>query len=195
MISKNELKNERKIEMTFDYNTLKRAARDGSRLGNWNGKAVFAASANDLENKGSGAYYILYDDENRIVARTNNGWKSFGEVSVQGSVSEYSSARNYRTPAEAAQAARKAGERSSAAWPQTSGMRYSSEPIPQAVMSVTVSSEGTYSPGYDVSERPVGDVKTEIDVEKTLKMAREMSIDDLLEGFLPGLSYDAMAKG
>jgi hypothetical protein len=172
--------------MIFDYNTLKRAARDGSRLGNWNGKAVFAASANDLENKGSGAYYILYDDENRIVARTNNGWKSFGEVSTQGSVNEYSSARNYKTPAQAAEAARKAS---------TSGMRYSSEPIPQATMTVSYATEGTYAPGYDRTERPVGDVKTEIDVEKTLKMAREMSIDDLLEGFLPGVSYDVVAKG
>ncbi len=171
--------------MTFDYNTLKRAARDGSRLGNWNGKAVFAASANELENKGSGAYYILYDDENKIVARTNSGWKSFGEVGVQGSVNEYSSARNYKTPAEAAQAARKAS---------TSGMRYSSEPIPQAVMKVSYADEGTYAPGYDVNERPVADVKTEIDVEKTLKMAREMSIDDLLEGFLPGVDF-SVAKG
>lgn len=172
--------------MTFDYNTLKRAARDGSRLGNWNGKAVFAASANSLDNKGSGAYYILYDDENRIVARTNNGWKSFGEVTSQGSVNEYSSARNYKTPTEAAQAARKAS---------TSGMRYSSEPIPQAVMTVSYADEGTYAPGYDRAERPVGDVKTEIDVEKTLKMAREMSIKDLLDGFLPGVSYDTVAKG
>ena len=172
------MKNERKIEMTFDYNTLKRAARDGSRLGNWNGKAVFAASANDLENKGSGAYYILYDDENRIVARTNNGWKSFGEVSVQGSVNEYSSARNYKTPAEAAQAARKAS---------TSGVRYSSEPIPQAVMKVSYADEGTYTPGYQVSERPEGDVKLTIDVEATLKKAREMSIDDLLDGFMVGV--------
>ena len=168
--------------MTFDYSTLKRAARDGCRLGNWNGKAVFAASVESLENKGSGAYYILYDDENRIVARTNNGWKSFGEVSVQGSVNEYSSARNYRTPAEAAAAARKAS---------TSGMRYSSEPIPQATMTVSYASEGSYSPGY---EKPTNDVKTELDVEKTLKMAREMSIEDLLEGFLPGVSFD-VAKG
>ena len=172
--------------MTFDYNTLKRAARDGSRLGNWNGKAVFAASAETLENKGSGAYYILYDDENKIVARTNNGWKSFGEVSVQGSVNEYSSARNYKTPAEAAAAARKTS---------TSGMRYSSEPIPQATVTVSYANEGSYAPGYDRAERPVGDVKTEIDVEKTLKMAREMSIEDLLDGFLPGLSYDTVAKG
>ena len=166
--------------MNFNYNTLKRAARDGSRLGNWNGKAVFAASAESLENKGSGAYYILYDDENKIVARTSNGWKSYGEVTEQGSVNEYSSARNYKTPAEAAAAARKASSKTS-----TSGMKYSSESIPQATM--TVSSAGTYAPGYDRAERPVGDVKTEIDVEKTLKMAREMSIEDLLDGFLPGL--------
>lgn len=170
--------------MTFDYSTLRKAEREGMRLGNWNGKAVFASSANNLENKGSGAYYILYDDENRIVARTNNGWKSFGEVTEQGSVNEYSSARNYKTPAEAAAAARKAFSRAS-----TSGMRSAatlqSAPIPQAV--ATYSSEGSYAPGYDVNERPVGDVKTEIDVEKTLNMAREMSIEDLLDGFLPGL--------
>ena len=172
--------------MTFDYNTLKRASRDGSRLGNWNGKAVFAASANDLENKGSGAFYILYDDENKIVARAGGGWKSYGEVSEQGSVSEYSSARNYKTPAEAAAAARKAS---------ASGMRYFAEPIPQAVMTVCSyaadASEGTYAPGYDVSERPVADVRVEIDVEATLKKAREMSIESLLEGFLPGVCVEA----
>ena len=177
--------------MTFDYSTLKRAARDGSRLGNWNGKAVFAASANELENKGNGAYYILYDDENRIVAKVGNGWKSFGEVTTQGSVNEYSSARNYKTPAEAAAAARKANFATKS---QTSGMRYSSDPIPQATMKVSYANEGSYSPGYDRTERPVGDVKTEIDVEKVLKNAREMTVESLLEGFLPGVVYD-VAKG
>lgn len=171
--------------MIFDYNTLKRAARDGSRLGNWNGKAVFAASADSLDNKGSGAYYILYDDENKIVARTNNGWKSFGEVSVQGSVNEYSSARNYKTPAEAAAAARKAS---------TSGMRYSSESIPQATMTVSYASETSYTPGYDRTERPVGDVKVGLDVEGTLRKAREMTVESLLEGFLPGVDF-SVAKG
>ena len=185
------MKIERKNEMTFDYNTLKRAAKDGLRLGSWNGKAVFAAPSSRLDNLGSGAYYILYDDENKIVAKTSNGWKSYGEVSESGSVNEYSSARNYKTPAEAAAAARKA---SSAAWPQTSGMRYSSEPIPQATVTVSYASEGTYAPGYDRTERPVGDVRLEIDVEKTLKIAREMTVESLLEGFLPGVSYD-VAKG
>ena len=70
--------------------------------------------------------------------------------------------------------------------------------MPQAVMKVcgvtADASEGTYAPGYDRTERPVGDVKTEIDVEKTLKMAREMSIEDLLEGFLSGVDF-SVAKG
>lgn len=191
--SKNEMKIEREIEMTFDYNTLKRAAKDGLRLGSWNGKAVFAAPSSRLDNLSSGAYYILYDDDNKIVAKTSNGWKSYGEVTEQGSVSEYSSARTYRTPAEVAEAARKASTRTS-----TSGMRYSSEPIPQATMKVcgyTVdATEGTYAPGYDVSERPTGDVKLEIDVEGTLKKAREMTVESLLDGFLLGVDF-SVAKG
>lgn len=170
--------------MTFDYRTLSQAARSGQRLGNWNGKAVFAASANDLENKGSGAFYILYDDENKIVARVGNSWKSFGEVTSQGSVNEYNSARSYKTPAEAAQAARSYS---------TSGMKYSSEPIPQATMKVSVGTGGSYSPGYDVSERPTGDVRMEIDVEGTLKKAREMTVEGLLEGFLLNVDFSSVA--
>lgn len=171
--------------MTFDYRTLSQAARSGQRLGNWNGKAVFAASANDLDNKGSGAFYILYDDENKIVARVGNSWKSFGEVSEAGSVNEYNTARNYNTAAEAAAAARKAKT-------STSGMRYSSEPIPQATMTVKYATETTYVPGYDVSERPTGDVKMEIDVEGTLKKAREMTVESLLDGFLLNVDFSSV---
>lgn len=182
--------------MTFDYYTLKKAEREGMRLGNWNGKAVFASSANHLENKGTDAYYILYDDENKIVSRSaaNNGWKSYGEVTEQGSVNKYSSARNYKTSAEAVAAARKAKEERSYS---TSGMRYSSEPIPQATMTVSYAPEragGSYSPGYSRTERPVGDVELKIDVEATLRKAREMTVESLLEGFLPGVSYN-VAKG
>lgn len=166
--------------MNFDYSTLKMAARDGTRMGSWRGKAVFAASYNDLVNRGNGAYYILYDDENTIVAKTNQGWMSFGKVSEYGQVHEYSNARNYRSPA--------VGVRQTS----TSGMRYSSEPIPQAVVKVSHATEASYTPGYDGAERPVGDVKTEIDVERVLKMAREMTIESLLEGFLPEVSYEVV---
>jgi hypothetical protein len=166
------MKNERKNEMNFDYYTLKKLAKEGSRIGNWNGKAVFAASASNLENLGGGAFYVLYDDDNKIVGRDGKHFYSYGTVSESGSVSEYSSRRRYNQVCETQH-------------------DHGYNNVPAA----TVSSEGTYSPGYDVNERPVGDVKTEIDVEKTLKMAREMTIENLLEGFLPGLNYDIMAKG
>jgi hypothetical protein len=166
--------------MNFDYYTLKRAAKDGLRLGNWNGKAVFAASASNLDSLGSGAFYILYDDDNKIVGRDGKHFYSYGTVSGSGSVNEYNSRRRYNAVCET---------QHNHSYEVNATMKYSSEPIPAATAAVS------YTPGYDANERPVGDVKTEIDVEKTLKMAREMTIEDLLEGFLPGVSYDTVAKG
>lgn len=151
--------------MTFDYYTLKRAAQNGDRIGNWNGKPVFSCSAAALENKGAGAFYLLYDDENKIVAKDGKFYYSYGTVSESGNVTEYSSRRRYNVVCETRHG---------------HGDEYQSK-------SQNEPAAATYSPGYDVSERPVADVKTEIDVEATLKRAREMSIDDLLDGFMVGV--------
>lgn len=150
--------------MTFDYNTLKQAAKEGSRLGNWKGKSVFAASATKLQKLGSGAYYILYDDENKLVGRDGEYFYSYGTVNESGNVSEYSTRRRYNQVCEAYH-------------------DHGYNNVPAAV---------SYTPGYDVSERPVGDVKAEIDVEATLRRAREMTVESLLEGFNYGLNE---AKG
>ena len=155
--------------MNFDYFTLKKLAKEGSRIGNWNGKAVFAASASNLENLGGGAFYVLYDDENKIVGRDGKHFYSYGTVSESGSVSEYSSRRRYNQVCEAYH-----------------DHGYNNMPAATAAVS--------YAPGYDVSERPVGDVKAEIDVEKVLKSAREMSVESLLDGFLKGIDF-SVAKG
>lgn len=137
--------------MGFNYRDLKIAEETGYRLGNWKGKAVFSCSLENLDEKGTGAYFILYDDENKIVKKNNSGdWMVYGSVSTSGEVNEYSS-----------------------------GRRYTVVEAPTVAEVVTTS----YTPGYDIEERPMGDVKCEIDVEATLKMAREMSIDDLLAGF------------
>ena len=148
--------------MTFDYYTLKRAAQNGDRIGNWNGKPVFSCSAAALENKGAGAFYLLYDDENKIVTKDGKFYYSYGTVSESGSVTEYNSRRRYNVVCETRH-----------------DHGYNNVPAAAA--------EVSYAPGYDVSERPVADVKTEIDVEATLKRAREMSIDDLLDGFMVGV--------
>ena len=162
--------------MNFDYYTLKKLAKEGSRIGNWNGKAVFAASASNLENLGGGAFYVLYDDENKIVGRDGKHFYSYGTVSESGSVSEYSSRRRYNAVCEAYH---------NHGYEINAAMKYSSEPVPAATAAVS------YAPGYDVSERPVGDVKAEIDVEKVLKSAREMSVESLLDGFLTNVSFEA----
>ena len=158
--------------MTFDYYTLKRVAQSGDRIGNWNGKPVFSCSAADLENKGSGAYYLLYDDDNKIVTKDGKFYYSYGTVSESGSVTEYNSRRRYNTVCET---------QHNHGYEVNAAMKYSSEPVPAAVAEVT------YAPGYDVSERPVADVRVEIDVEATLKKAREMSVEDLLGDFMVGV--------
>ena len=162
--------------MTLDYNTLKQAAREGLRLGKWHGKSVFAAGTEQLDSLGSDAYYILYDDENRIVSRSspNGGWKSYGTVSESGSINEYSSARNYKTPAEVLKAAWKTASKTS-----ISEKKYNNK------------AEWAYVPGYQISERPIGDVKAEMDIEKVLEHAREMSVESLLDGFLANVSFEA----
>ncbi len=155
--------------MNFDYRSLNRAAQEGARIGNWNGKAVFAASSAKLEDLGSGAYYILYDDENKIVGRYRDHWKSYGEVSESGSVTEYNTPRNYNVGYYEA---------------------------PKVESKNTNANESNYTPGYDVADHPVGDVKMEIDVEATLEAARTMTVDDLLAGFNYGLeAYNSGAKG
>lgn len=134
--------------MGFSYRDLKIAEENGCRIGNWKGQSVFSCSSDNLSEKGTGAYFVLYDDENTIVKKNGRGeWLAYGSVSINGEVNEYSSSRRY-TVVEA----------------------------PEVVST-------SYTPGYDIEERPVGDVKCEIDVEATLKKAREMSINDLLEGF------------
>lgn len=145
--------------MNFDYYSLKKAANDGVRLGNWKGKPVFACSAGDLENRGNGAFYILYDDDNEIVGKDGKHYYAYGSVDSNGNVSEFNSRRRYSI-----------------------GCDNVHDHAQAAVSTSTV-------PGYD---NPVGDVKLEIDVEKTLEKARTMTIDDLLVGFNFGLEE---AKG
>jgi hypothetical protein len=143
--------------MNFDYRTLRSLELNGERLGSWSGRPVFASSSGNLNEKGSGAFYVLYDDENKIVGRDGNRWYSYGTVSESGSVSEYASRRSYNVSK------------------------------PQTKKEEPVKTESLYTPGYETEEHPVGDVKLEIDVEATLKRAREMTIDDLLVGFNMGV--------
>lgn len=144
--------------MLFNYENLKKAAKDGIKIGRWNGKSVFAINAHELDKYGSGAYYVLYNDNSTIVALDGNKWYEYGTLNNDGSVNEHSRRRLY-------------------------------EPQPQK-KEEEEEEEVSLTPGYDVSERPIGDVKSEIDIENVLKSAREMAVENLLEGFLVGVNFD-----
>lgn len=148
--------------MKFNYNTLKEAERSGQRVGNWNGKPVFACAQRNLDNKGSGAFYIVYDDGNKIVERTNGAmWWEFGYVTEQGSVNEKSQRVKYMVD--------------SSSYTSNKKQEKYEEPKKKEV------------PTAPTHEPVVADVKLEIDVEATLRRAREMTIDDLLDGFNYGM--------
>ena len=161
------MKNERKIEMKFSYSNLKSADQGGNRVGNWHGMPVFASSQHGLKNKSSGVYYIVYDDNNKIVRYKNGDWYEYGTVSEAGNVDEYRSPRAYVQEYQSPQ--------------------YYKEET-HAVCGKTASQcDGTAA----AAEEVVGDVKISIDVDAVLKNAREMTVDSLLDGF----NYGLEAKG
>lgn len=140
----------------FDYGTLRAASKGGNMLGKWSGYSVFAASKYDLDEKGSGACYILYDDDNKIVRKDSYGvWKVYGEVDMTGNVEEYQYIKKYN--------------------------RYTEEKTYEAPK------EEVPAADLYVEEEVVGDVKTDIDVDKVLKSVATTTIDDLLKGFNYGL--------
>ena len=154
--------------MKFSYSNLKSAEQGGNRIGNWHGLPVLASSKYGLKNKGSGVYYIVYDDNNKIVRYKNGDWWEYGIVSEAGNVDEYRSPRAYVQEYQSPQ--------------------YYKEET-HAVCGKTASQcDGTAAAAHD---EPIGDVKIGIDVDAVLQNAREMTVDSLLEGF----NYGLEAKG
>lgn len=83
--------------MNFTYTELRRKSAEGGRVGQWGSMYVYAASAADLDDYGSGAYLILYDDDNRLVKKNSKEeWYSYGWVDSTGNVHEYETPRRYK---------------------------------------------------------------------------------------------------
>lgn len=83
------------MSMVFDYYTLQDFAEDGTKLGNWKGKSVFACTKGDLKHKGNGAFYIVYDDDNKLVGKQNGDFYEYGTVDKHGTVHEHGSVKGY----------------------------------------------------------------------------------------------------
>ena len=154
--------------MTFDYNTLKKAAANGGKIGNWKGLPVFSVSRDTLRNRGNGAYYVVYDEDNSFVKKEGAMWFRYGYLDKEGSVHEQTKREYFPTP--------------------------SKREEPKVAKYDAVKAAFTDAPAaftYETSCAPgpstTADVRVEIDVEATLKKAREMTIEDLLKGFNYGL--------
>lgn len=162
--------------MKFSYDNLKMAELNGDRIGGWKGLSVFAVSKHNLSDKASGAYFVVYNDDNTIVRRNSDGcWYSFGKCGRDGQVVEWDKKR-YNPYAEATY--------------YDDTYSYAYESAVHAVCGKTEKEcDGRAAAVADVG--PIGDVKLEIEVEAMLKSAREMTINSLLEGFDYGLD----AKG
>lgn len=149
--------------MTFDYNTLKKAAANGGKIGNWKGLPVFSVSRDTLRNRGNGAYYVVYDEDNSFVKKEGAMWFRYGYLDKEGSVHEQTKREYFPTPSK----------------PQATkydpGVKAEFTYVPTATTAVASGPSTT------------ADVRVEIDVEATLKKAREMTIEDLLAGFDYGL--------
>ena len=154
--------------MTFDYNTLKKAAANGGKIGNWKGLPVFSVSRDTLRNRGNGAYYVVYDEDNSFVKKEGAMWFRYGYLDKEGSVHEQTKREYFPTPSKKEEPKVAKFDEVKAAFTDA----------PAAF---------TYAPGPATATATTADVKVEIDVEATLKKAREMTIEDLLKGFDYGL--------
>ena len=156
--------------MVFSYNNLMSAAKSGQRLGKWKDLPVFSCDRMGLAQKGNGAYYVIYDDNNAFVKKSGSMWFRFGYLDKEGSVHEDTKREYFPIRTE-----------------KDKEVFYYNEK--KAEVQYVPTAPTTSAPGKKKEEKDglVGDVKLEIDVEGTLKKAREMTIEDLLAGFNYGL--------
>lgn len=152
--------------MVFSYNNLMSAAKSGQRLGKWKDLPVFSCDRMGLAQKGNGAYYVVYDDNNAFVKKSGSMWFRFGYLDKEGSVHEDTKREYFPIRTERDKEVFYYNEKKAA-------VEYTSP----AHHTTTTSAPGTTT----------ADVKLEIDVEGTLQKAREMTIEDLLAGFNYGL--------
>lgn len=157
--------------MVFSYNNLMSAAKSGQRLGKWKDLPVFSCDRMGLAQKGNGAYYVVYDDDNAFVKKSGSMWFRFGYLDKEGSVHEDTKREYFPIRTE-----------------RDKGVFYYNEKKAEVKYESPAhhtTTTSTSAPGP--STTTTADVKLEIDVEGTLKKAREMTIEDLLAGFNYGL--------
>ena len=159
--------------MNYTYTSLERASQTGMKLGDYQGARVYATNIVRLNNESKfpDCIYCIYD-YNNVLVRWNeieDDWLIVGYLDVSGRIDDRNKGRTYKpfgyenAPAAANQKMKSKNEmKNESKKSNEKGNSNENEPI-------------------------IADVRLEIEVENTLKNAREMSIDNLLAGFNYGL--------
>lgn len=146
----------------YSYSKLSMASRDKKKLGMLWGCPVFAVKKNELENLGTGAFYIVYDDGNMIVNRNGDNFYSYGKLFADGNIHGWDK-KYYMTIMED--------------FPVDESLQRDLDKI-----KAKTKEEESVEEEIDVL-----DIQLHLMVEDTLKSARMLTIDDLLKGFNYGL--------
>lgn len=77
----------------YDYNALKIAATNGSRIGGWQGWDVYSCSKYDY-NAAEPHFYVVYDDDKKLVRKG----LVYGSINSNGTINEVDSPYTYFTP-------------------------------------------------------------------------------------------------
>lgn len=77
----------------YDYNALKIAATNGSRIGGWQGWDVYSCSKHDYD-AAEPHFYVLYDDDKKLV---REGYV-YGSINSNGTINEVDRRYEYFTP-------------------------------------------------------------------------------------------------
>ena len=162
----------------FDYRSLYNMELNGDKVGDWNRAPVFASCKSKLLEKGTGAYYIVYDDHNAIVKKMGDTWYKHGTVSEIGEVNEIS--REIYLDLSKNETKMK------------TEMKYHYDTETYEPHAVCGKDEAECNGEMKIEDEVIGDVKLGIDVDKTLEAARTMTVNSLLEGFNYGLVEESM---
>ena len=165
--------------MNYTYTSLMRAAETMTKLGEYKGYEVYSISVIDLVNEQDpGIIYCLYDYNNLLVKynSTHGRYVIYGTLDVNGHINDSNAGKIFYGPKNQKNESKNRNE---------------------------MKNETKTNDGNETKNEPIiADVRLEIEVENTLKKAREMSIDSLLAGFNYGLEYEleqsrdrAKAKG
>ncbi len=166
----------------FSYEYLKMCADDGIKVGDWKDSKVYAVSAKELPNKVHWAWYIIYDDNNKLVGWINGCWQIAGYVNEAGNVRECRRER-YKFPVEKTNFQSKKEDGIMDLYENSNGkMKYK----PKNEYSNENTNFETKTE-IEIENEVIADVRLGLMVDEMLSSARTMTVNSLLEGFNYGL--------